>query len=459
MLAGIRCLPARRCGGGITDREGMQTMTDVRLLERGGAKAAPLSFAYAPIATIADLRAAAQLAIQVEFTTIPAYLTALYSITDKTSPAYQALRSVVVEEMFHINQAANLLVGIGGRPVLTGSAVPTYPTYLPSASTTATPYVGLYRASQAVFRNVFMAIETPAPFTAPPQGSDYQTIGQLYKALSDGIRRCVERYGAAAVFAPDPAAEQRTDIYLGKFGGEAIAVTDEATAQAGIEQIVQQGEGAVNPTHPLVPAQPYGAYQHYGARTDGTYGPILGTPYELSHYYKFLRVADAPDFPDTLPIVSNPRASDFTNATAVLAVEAFNLGYSVMLQSLEASFTRRGGGADVYFKLTLPLMHAQLPTLANLLMQLPVFPDGDPAVGPNAAPTFEYVAGASFDGFLAALKALHDAMAGQGLHLRGAPVSPPAPPAPAPAHREALRGVIAGVAELKRRSDDAGFGL
>jgi len=92
-------------------------------------------------------------------------------------------------------------------------------------------------------------------------------------------------------------------------------------------------------------------------------------------------------------------------------------------------------------------------------MGLPVFPDGDPAVGPNAAPTFEYVEGATFDGFLAALQSLYDATDGTGRQLRSAPVSPPAPSAPAPGHREALRGVIAGVTELKKRSDAAGFGL
>ena len=68
------------------------------------------------------LQEAAQLAIQVEFTTIPAYLTALYSISEPDTDAYQLLRSVVMEEMFHLNQAANLLVGIGGLPKLTGDA-------------------------------------------------------------------------------------------------------------------------------------------------------------------------------------------------------------------------------------------------------------------------------------------------------------------------------------------------
>jgi bacterioferritin (cytochrome b1) len=74
---------------------------------------------------IERLRHWIQTAIKLEFTTIPAYLTALYSIVDKTSDAYQTMRSVVVEEMFHVNQIANLLVSIGGTPQFTDSAVPT----------------------------------------------------------------------------------------------------------------------------------------------------------------------------------------------------------------------------------------------------------------------------------------------------------------------------------------------
>ncbi len=74
-----------------------------------------------------DLQAAAQLALQVEFTTIPTYLNGLYSISDTSSYAYQTLRSVVMEEMFHVNQAANILVALGGLPKFTGDATPKYP--------------------------------------------------------------------------------------------------------------------------------------------------------------------------------------------------------------------------------------------------------------------------------------------------------------------------------------------
>jgi len=51
-------------------------------------------------------------------------LTALYSIKDPSTAAYQPLRSIVAEEMLHVNQAANLLIGVGGRPIFSGRALP-----------------------------------------------------------------------------------------------------------------------------------------------------------------------------------------------------------------------------------------------------------------------------------------------------------------------------------------------
>ncbi|MEN9867931.1 MAG: hypothetical protein RL748_3521, partial [Pseudomonadota bacterium] len=222
-----------------------------------------------------QLQQAAQLAIQVEFTTIPTYLTALYSISEVDSKAYQALRSVVMEEMFHLNQAANTLVALGGLPKLTGDVVPTYPCYLPHANTSTTPYIGLYRASPDVFENVFVAIEEPAPAHAPAQGDNYSTIAQLYEALVQGM----ESYsGSTPLFEANPAGRQRTDIYLGKFGGKPIEVTCLTSARAGINEIVKQGEGSAPEGQSLVPVQAFGAYNHYGERSDGTYGPIIGTP-------------------------------------------------------------------------------------------------------------------------------------------------------------------------------------
>lgn len=341
------------------------------------------------------LQEAAQLAIQVEFTTIPAYLTALYSINQLDTPAYQLLRSVVMEEMFHVNQAANILVAIGGLPRFTNqpgqpNVVPEYPNYLPHANPKTTPYVGLYRASPEVFENVFAAIETPAPPHAPPEGDNYNTIAQLYDALRDGM---LAYNGKTPLFTPDPKGRQRTDIYLGKFGGKPTDVTDIDKAQKAITQIVQQGEGSVPEGQSLIPIEPWSTYNSYGKRSDGTYGPILGTPYEMSHFTKFRSVAlDAANFPSTYPIISNARREDFTNSLAIETSEQFNIAYSIMLDALELSFRKPldDKAPDPFFALSLPLMHETMPNLARSLMITPARSDGDKEVGPNAAPTFIY---------------------------------------------------------------------
>jgi len=333
----------------------------------------------------ADLRSAAQLALQVEFSTIPVYLSGLYSIADPGSTAYQTLRSVVMEEMFHVNQAANIIVALGGKPRFTHEFAPTYPGYLPHANENTTPLLGLYRASIDVFSNVYAGIETPAPWGAPAQGDHYDTIAQLYQSLVDAI----EAFPGNPFQAEPAEFRQRTDIYLGKFGGKVIEVCDKASALAGIEQIVRQGEGKVPADRPLVPHEPFGTYNQYGKRTDGTYGPILGTPEELSHFIKFRDVSlDPANFPATLPITSNPRLEDFSNPTAAHLGKLFNKHYSVMLRDFERTFMR--GTVDPFFGVVLNLMHDVLPSLAGALMNTPAHASGDSSVGPNAAPTWSW---------------------------------------------------------------------
>lgn len=347
------------------------------------------------------LQNAAQLALQVEFTTIPVYLAGLYSITDKGSSAYQALRAVVMEEMFHVNQAANLVIALGALPRFSGDAAPIYPCYLPHANETTTPLLGLYRASTNVFNNVYAAIETPAPAGAPPQLDQYDTIAQLYDALVQALYQ----YPGDPFASPAPEGRQRTDIYLGKFGGQVEHITDMASALKGINQIIEQGEGKVPNGAPLVPIEPHGTYNQYGTRTDGTYGPILGTPFELSHFSRFRQVGVSKDpFPPTLPITSNPNEAEFSNPAARQLSQAFNQAYSVMLHAFEQSFT--AGMGDPYFGVVLNLMHQVLPQLALSLMNTPAQQNGDASVGPNAAPTWTYLPQTRLSGLLSSFKQL-----------------------------------------------------
>src|SRR6516162_7274756 len=86
---------------------------------------------YHPIETIEDLGKHLQWALSVELSTIPPYLTALYSIQDVSSDAYSTIRSVVVEEMLHMMQVANLMNSIGVAPSLDKQYVPEYPSFIP----------------------------------------------------------------------------------------------------------------------------------------------------------------------------------------------------------------------------------------------------------------------------------------------------------------------------------------
>lgn len=76
------------------------------------------------------LKDSLECAIEVEFATIPLYLSSLWSIKDPLNVVAVSLRNIVQEEMLHLSLACNMLVAVGGEPGLAGR-VPTYPGKLP----------------------------------------------------------------------------------------------------------------------------------------------------------------------------------------------------------------------------------------------------------------------------------------------------------------------------------------
>lgn len=251
-----------------------------------------------------------QIALRVEFATIPPYLTAMYSIKDKGSEAYQFVRGVVLEEMIHLNLAANLLNAVGGEPELVvppgrgNPFPPRYPAHLSEDAEDGGPYLQLMAASAELFRSTFMRIEQPAQPDAPPQEAGFSTIGQLYAAILAKFEEYDHDTGKY------DAARQSERWNFGNSGGTVIIVRDLDSAKRAINEIVEQGEGADmtgelrDPDYRV--REPWGQYEYYGPRADGTYGPVLGTPLELSHYFKFKAIADGTTrFPD----VSDDRQS------------------------------------------------------------------------------------------------------------------------------------------------------
>src|SRR5687767_925385 len=105
---------------------------------------------------------ALQQAIELEHSTIPPYLYALYSLVPgKNDSIAEIIESVVVEEMLHMTLVSNILNALGGSPQIDSpDFVPDYPGPLPG-SVESQLIVGLAPFSIDLVHDVFMTIEEP----------------------------------------------------------------------------------------------------------------------------------------------------------------------------------------------------------------------------------------------------------------------------------------------------------
>jgi hypothetical protein len=335
----------------------------------------------ARIATLEDLREHLQWALELEHATLPPYLCALYSLDPQRNPgAAEAVSGVFVEEMIHLALAANLLNAVGGRPVLdTPGMLPQHPRTLPhgdsSLQLSLVPF-----GPEAL--EMFLRLEQPAAPTAPPEGDSYETIGQFYDAIEEGLRRLCDELGEQAVFCGDPA-RQVTGGPFRHTGGQLAPVTDLASALAALEEIVEQGEGTSR-----------------GEVWDGDPDIVHPERDEVSHYYRFqelklgrrYRRGDTPqsgptgepvavDLAGVSPMRPNPRVADHPVGSPIrTAQEEFNATYCGLLHMLEEAFN----GSPAQLGTATGTMYA-LKAQAQELMRMQ---DAD---GTTAGPTFEYV--------------------------------------------------------------------
>ncbi len=116
---------------------------------------------------------------------------------------------------------------------------------------------------------MFLRLEQPAPPGAPAEGDGYETIGQFYAAIEQGLRHLCDRLGEQAVFCGDPARQ----VNAGHFrhtAGRLIAVDGLDSALAALEEIVEQGEGTAR-----------------GEVWDGDQDIFHPERDEVAHYYRF----------------------------------------------------------------------------------------------------------------------------------------------------------------------------
>lgn len=283
--------------------------------------------------TEAQLRAHAQRAVQLELFTIPAYLAARYSIDEQSSKAAESaaeeITEIANEEMMHLELVCNLSNALGQAPRLTGSAAPSYPSRVPFNSHDAVITLGPATKEQL---QAFMTLELPTwhdPYDAPdlPPQDRYETIGEFYHSLIDGLKQV---YGAGGASWPKGVNQQ---IY-GKFGADRAPITDLDSAIEALELVVLQGEGA------------------------SKHDPHTDDPRELAHYYKLAAIAESLGPGDLYPTIRNTAGLTYSTRCGAL-LDFFDASYSHVLALLEASFHGRAKiGAPV------GLMYAALQVLA-----------------------------------------------------------------------------------------------
>jgi hypothetical protein len=216
-----------------------------------------------PNITVAYVQNLLQEAIKVEHGTIPLYLTNLYSVNDQSSFAAQTIRSVVMEEMLHMVQAANVLNAIGGHPFLDRpDFVPTYPLMLPLINISAD--ITWLTHSSVLHFEILESV--------PPAGYN-SSISAAYSHIVSLLAALCAQYGEDAVFTGDPSFQVSASIPGGESANPIHSLADATAALLGV---ADQGGGCA------IDGLPWPQYSNISA------GPLGGTYSHAARYSEIL---------------------------------------------------------------------------------------------------------------------------------------------------------------------------
>jgi Ferritin-like len=261
------------------------------------------------IASLSDLQDALQTAMQLEFSTIPPYLCAQWSINADPSGVADMIGNIVVQEMYHFALAGNMLAAIGGVPRIANAAfIPRYPTNVLPGGIPQKLAVDLQPLTPDQAQ-VFMQIEYPE-FPPVALAAGPATIGAFYDTIAEGFTMVNPTINPNA-FAVN--------------SGEATPIKSVADALAAILLIKGEGEGTTGS-----PDQPPA-----GNKT-------------FAHYYVFKEIFTqktlmqdaAGHWSFTGAAIQFPTSFNFQQSTATPSPSlAFNGALSQLLISLQACWT------------------------------------------------------------------------------------------------------------------------
>jgi len=195
-----------------------------------------------------DMQRHLQWAVNVEHYTIMYYMSAWFSIKDQGCEAARLLKSIVNQEMAHMQSAANLANAFGTvlhiQPPLYGQSIPHLDFTLddPDPTRIFTPYSTAIGPFDLRRLNTMCIIEFPEWSPEPHDHGDsevYGSIGELYGAIIDNI----------AHLAPTIIGNNQQVDHFGRFYPKVdMKVTEDGEAARRqvdglIDLIVFQGEG------------------------------------------------------------------------------------------------------------------------------------------------------------------------------------------------------------------------
>lgn len=229
-----------------------------------------------------------QAAVDLEIWTIPFYMSAMYSVVDRTSDAFQLIQTVVNQEMLHAQLAANLANAFGlspsvDAPKYKGKRIPHLDFKLDKHDPRKqfSPYSAEIGPLDTKRINAMCLIEYPEWDTGDVPDfrddvTEYGSIGEFYDALQYGITLLKDDLHGGV---------NQVDYFSAFYDGvPSLTVTesgDQGLRQANllINIIRDQGEGTNRKDDEVRPP--------YQNTADDSWP-------ELAHYDKFLRIRDNP---------------------------------------------------------------------------------------------------------------------------------------------------------------------
>lgn len=212
----------------------------------------------APVAsgrwTLEQLQEHLQYAVDLELWTIPYYMSAMFSIKDPGAEALRLIRTVVNQEMLHLQLAANLANAYGAvvciDPPHYGRAIPHLDFELndPDPTKIFHPYSAEIGPFDEARLNGMCLVEYPdwqANTNVDPEATQYGSIGEFYHSVAVGAEELkghiIGNRNQLAVFQNFyPAFEQPTVTRDTEYGWPQV--------QGLINAIVSQGEGRLSPS-------------------------------------------------------------------------------------------------------------------------------------------------------------------------------------------------------------------